>query len=186
MTKTKVCALPECGKEHQRRGSRYCSADCVFWSRYDRSGGPDACWTWKGPSNKKNGYGSVEGDLNNGKRTSAHRHAYRLHYMVDPGELHVLHRCDVRLCGNPAHLFLGTNRDNWQDAINKWRRVITMPGEGNIGAKLTTKEVRAIRRSAAKVRDLVREYGVNRDTIWKIIRRKTWKHVPQETTTAAE
>jgi hypothetical protein len=161
----KICA--ECGGKFQgRRQSRFCSVDCLFWSHFNRSGGPSACWIWTGPANTRYGYGTVSDHTAGGKRTTAHRHAYRLHYGVDPGELSLLHKCDTRLCGNPDHLFLGTQRDNWKDAIDKGRPMISTPGEGNIGAKLTTDEVLAIRKSAAHTRDF---YGVDVDGFGGVI-----------------
>jgi hypothetical protein len=114
-----------------------------------------------------------------GKRTSVHRHAYRLTY-GDPGELSVLHRCDTPLCGSPAHLRRGTARDNWEDSIQKGRQTVVRPGEANGSAKLTAAEVRAIRRSAARVADLVRQYRVNDGTIRRVIQGINWRHVPQE------
>jgi hypothetical protein len=101
----------------------------------------------------------------------------------DPGELSVLHKCDVKLCGNPKHLFLGSPRDNWADSVAKGRQQFVLPGEGNIGAKLTTKEVLAIRRSSARVAELVRQYGVTDSSIRSIQLRQTWKHVPDDAQT---
>jgi hypothetical protein len=172
------CQAPGCEKEHCRR-SRFCSVECYFWSRFDRSAGPDACWLWTGSVNPVNGYGVVDDHAGGGKRTSAHRHAYRLTH-GDPGGLSVLHRCDTRLCGNPRHLFLGTHLDNWIDSVNKGRQPIVLPGERNGSAKLTAAEVRAIRRSAAPMAELVRQYRVNDSTIRRVIKGINWRHVPQE------
>lgn len=54
------------------------------------------------------------------------------------------------------------------------------PGEANFAAKLTADDVRAIRRSAAKTRDLVKAFGVDKRTILRVIRRESWKHIPDE------
>jgi len=166
MSKTKICA--ECGIEFTGRyRSKHCSSACYFWSQIDKSDGPDACWPWTGHLNKTSRYGSVNSDIA-GARTYAHRHAYRLVH-GDPGELHVLHHCDNRCCANPRHLFLGTPWDNWWDAISKGRPMACVP-------KLTTAEVVAIRRSGARVRDLVRLYPVSGGAIRDVLRWRTWRH----------
>ena len=36
----------------------------------------------------------------------------------------VLHRNDIRNCNNISNLFLWTKKDNYDDMVNKWRRVI--------------------------------------------------------------
>lgn len=72
------------------------------------------CWLWQ--RSTKNGYGRF-GD---GGRFYAHRESYRAH-VGDPGKLWVLHKCDVKRCCNPEHLFLGTHTDNMRDARAKGR-----------------------------------------------------------------
>ena len=74
----------------------------------------------------------------------------------------------------------GTARDNWEDSIQKGRQTVVRPGEANGSAKLTAAEVRTIRRSAARVADLVRQYRVNDGTIRRVIQGINWRHVPQE------
>lgn len=161
----------ECGISFLNSSCRhYCSLECRFWSRVDKTGGPDACWLWMGHRNPQNGYGTVDSCLGRGRRTTAHRHAFALHYECDPGELHVLHKCDVRHCANPRHLFLGTPLCNWADAVSKGRPMASMP-------KLTSDEVQAIRSSAARVRDLVQQYRVSDSTIYAVRNRVTWRHV---------
>lgn len=43
---------------------------------------------------------------------------------MPPSDKIICHKCDNPLCVNPAHLFLGTDKDNFWDAIKKKRRKI--------------------------------------------------------------
>ena len=87
------------------------------------------CWLWMGAVNQ-NGYGTWSGD-------KAHRISWRLHQGEIPKGMCVLHKCDVRVCVNPQHLFIGTIADNNRDAINKGR--VVYPGERHGSAKLTNR-----------------------------------------------
>lgn len=77
----------------------------------------DGCWLWTGRQDGV-GYGLLHVD---GRRTGAHRLAYRLTRGPIPDGLFVCHHCDVRLCVNPDHLFIGTAGDNMRDCLRKGR-----------------------------------------------------------------
>ena len=56
-----------------------------------------------------------------GKQMKAHRWAYQSWVGPIPEGMVVCHRCDNPPCCNPAHLFVGTVRDNVLDMIAKGR-----------------------------------------------------------------
>lgn len=117
-----------------------------FWGCVNRT---DACWLWTGTI-KKNGYG--EFSVGNGKkgtrrRLRAHRVAWFIEHGDLPGALHVLHRCDVRACVRPDHLFLGTPHDNTQDMIRKGRHpTMTVAAVARKRARRSGKNVLAVAR----------------------------------------
>lgn len=88
-----------------------------FWSKVAIAG-PDDCWLWQACMSD-NGYGFFRLD---NKQWRAHRVAWQLTYGDIPEELRVLHKCDVPLCVNPNHLFLGTDTDNMHDRDAKGRQ----------------------------------------------------------------
>lgn len=129
------------------------------------------CWIWIGALGPK-GYGSINFE---GAMRSAHRVAYRVWVGPIPEGLDVLHRCDVRPCINPAHLYAGSHAQNMRDMADRMR---SMYGERHRDAILTEQQVLAIRSSPMGARRLARIYGVAVSTIGHAKSGRSWKHLP--------
>lgn len=145
-----------------------------FWEKVDIRG-EDECWPWIASLDSR-GYGSIGSD--GGKPLMrAHRVAYELCLGRIPPGLVVCHACDNRVCVNPHHLFVATQRDNVIDMIRKGRRH-SSAGELNPMVKLNTTQVIAIRRDHRPPRAIVAEYGISKSTLRSIRRNETWRHLP--------
>lgn len=139
------------------------------------------CWGWNGLKNGK-GYARIQPRGHNGEFFLAHRFSWTISNGENiPDGILVLHRCDNRECTNPDHLFLGTNRDNTMDMMNKGRdRHNVSVGEDRYQSKLTEEKVREIRRrvsSGETKQSLAIEFGVSRPAVYSAVLRKTWAHV---------
>lgn len=127
------------------------------------------CWIWMGSISEKYGYAFI-----NWKYYAAHRLAWIAFRGPIPDGLLVLHRCDIHLCCNPAHLFIGTHADNMDDMKCKQRQA---RGESHPAAKLTAEQVLAIRAADASYGNLAQRFNVTKGMIAHIRKGRAWKHV---------
>lgn len=158
-----------------------------FWSKV-KIGDPDECWEWQ--CSKAKGYGKFKVDK---RSLGAHRISYELTYgEIGSPALYVCHSCDNPSCVNPAHLWLGTNKDNIIDALEKGRlplgdkhyshtrpeRVIKGDQHYRWGkpfgyAKLTDDDNRLIRQlistGQCTRRELAIKFNVSKATIGRVI-----------------
>ena len=155
-----------------------------FWSKVDRSGGDFSCWIWTASVVPTTGYGQFSTKFGRAP-ISAHRMAWKmcLGYLPDR---HVCHSCDNRRCVNPWHLWLGTDRDNVQDMIEKGRnrnascwnpKCHLFGGRGR--AKVSPEDVMAIRAEPSRpgyLDALSARFGINHSSIQHIRSWKTWNH----------
>jgi len=123
-----------------------------------------------------------------------HRLSYAVEHGITPEDSVIMHKCDNILCVNPEHLELGDARKNVDDRDRKGRKATgdrsgsrTKPeslkrGEAHGMSKFTDAEVLEIRRrfdaKEVRVKDLVRETGVDRTALSRIVHRHAWKHLP--------
>lgn len=174
-------------------------------SRIDRSGGPDACWPYRGPLSNGYGHCYIPGT---GKNMAAHRFMLmrKVGRVLRPDEF-ACHHCDNPPCCNPAHLFVGTCKDNMLDAARKGRTasgdhnparrfperlrrgaehplvinpLLAEHGADRYNAKLTEDAVRDIRErreAGEKRRTIAATYGITETLVYLVATRKAWSHV---------
>jgi len=183
-----------CGKEFQlkpwmiRQGQIYCSIQCSnigrhtltdeerFWRFVNKT---ESCWLWTGAM-VGGGYGVFWRTQPKRCMQVAHRFAWEVLRGPILNDLWVLHDCpggDNPACCRPDHMFLGTPKDNQQDALKKGMHPI---GEKVGTAKLTelqVVEILELLRRGEKVKALAVQYNITPDAIWKITCGKNWKHL---------
>lgn len=131
---------------------------------------PSSCLLWI-PNGAR--YGSF---WMRGKNIGAHRASFMLFNGEIPDGMMVCHRCDVGICVNPEHLFLGTQLDNRQDCMSKGR---VANGNGNGNARFTDSQIIEIRRLGETLsrKEIASMYDTSKTQIGYILNRTTWRHL---------
>jgi hypothetical protein len=132
------------------------------------------CWLWKGQIDDS-GYGSFRLE---GKTRGAHRASWILFRGPIPPGLFVCHKCDIRYCVNPDHLFLGTIQENQADMKRKGRSPF---GNQSPRSRLTEADVLQIKALLAegklRKREIARQFSISTSAIWHISRGRNWRRV---------
>lgn len=130
----------------------------------------NGCWTWLG-SRFGNGYGRIT--LTTGG-VGVHRLAYEAWVGEIPEGLLIRHRCDNKICMNPNHLELGTNRDNYSDMVERHRRNAPK-GDNHYATKIDTQKARKVYSmwlsGDYKMRELAKLFSVSNQTITNVIKK---------------
>jgi hypothetical protein len=139
----------------------------------------NGCWLWRKYRHRL-GYGVMK--LHN-RLEQAHRAAWLILVGAIPSGMQLNHRCHVRHCVNPQHLYLGTQTDNMRDMEVSGRAKRSV-GSKNGSSKLTEEQALEIRARATEangrkghVKALCAEFGISESLVRQIRRGEAWRHV---------
>ncbi len=137
----------------------------------------DTCWIWTGETSA-NGYGRFwDGE----KKLPAHRWSHGYFIAEVPKGKDACHKCDVRNCVNPAHIFIGSRSENMLDASRKDRlNTNTLGGSSNRLAKMSLKDIYKLKYDDS-IKDLTQEelgklFGVSDVTIRRVLRGVAYRY----------
>lgn len=121
------------------------------------------CWIWQRAINR-GGYGAIA--IKRVMRP-AHRVVYGVLVEPIPDSLRACHKCDVRACVNPGHVFPGTDQDNARDAVMKGRATTRLTPDIVLDIALS--------RNHEHQADTAARLGLDRHAVSSVQGKKNWE-----------
>ncbi len=160
MKRCKICKI----NFTRNSTSKVCSLKCRVLEGIEKQ--ENGCWIWI--KMKAGDYGKMRWQS---KTISAHRGSYLAFIGEIPEKLNVCHKCDNKLCVNPEHLWLGTQKENIQDALKKGRMSIGMNNHSSKLSDLQIEEMRKLKEEGFTYDRLSRIFNCSVVHIWNVIKK---------------
>ena len=129
---------------------------------------PDTeCWNFTGCV-QSNGYARLTYKR---KAMGAHRWSYIAFVGEIPDGVDVCHKCDSRKCVNPSHLFLGTRKENMQDAVSKGSQASGMMLPQSKLSDLDKEKIMIRVNAGHLYKDIAKHFNVHRASIGNVARK---------------
>jgi hypothetical protein len=179
------CKVPDCDRPHAAKGfcmshwrrdrdgldvtapivTKLITDDLLVRLRtYAPEGAPDECWEWTRATNK--GYGAMA--VHGSRMRQAHVVAWELHHGKPLPEGKILrHTCDNPPCTNPAHLILGTHKENSHDRLERGREAYNGKGFRHRTPEEVT-EMRRLHSEGVSAGEIARQFGCSHVTAIRI------------------
>jgi hypothetical protein len=143
-----------------------------FWKYVDKKS-DNECWEWKASLMKRGNYGQLR---DNTKLLKSHRLSYEIHFgKIEDGKF-ICHKCGNSKCCNPNHLYSGTPKENWHDAIkhNTAYKLPRIKPEDVHCAKINYDIANEIRNSPEKGVYFVKKYNISKAMVSRIRKNLSW------------
>ena len=142
---------------------------------YDMTQANTECWVWKGAWGGRT-TGKRPYFMCSGVRTMAYRVVYNLVNGVTlTPEMQLLHSCDNGAwpigCGNPAHMRVGTVKENANDRVERQRHGMSHS---------TVQLIRRLLKRGETQQDIADLLTISRESVSAIATGRTYSQVPQE------
>lgn len=129
------------------------------------------CWIWQ--QSTRDGYGRL---VRHGKTWNAHVFSFvALVRPIADGE-QINHKCHVRACCNPDHLYAGSQSENMADMKSAGRSRY-LRGNENGNSRVDEQKAMAIYGAPGIAREVAARFGVSISLVYAIRKKRVWGHI---------
>jgi transposase-like protein len=159
-----------------------------FEQYHEKNANERGCWLWQNEPDEW-GYGKIW-DAKDERHRMAHRVSFEIHRDEKLPEFspehQINHTCHNKRCVNPEHLYIGTAKENSQDALKVEAWGDNRPRGSGVGtSKLNEEQVIEIKNrclDGESQKSVAEDYPVSHTAVNKIMVGEWWQHVGPDVT----